>query len=764
MNLFTTGNKKVEQEVVSNFLEKCKVIRKPIKEEFQIKKNFNILDKVKDIEILNKKYLSKYDSELGIITNYKELEAYINQINKNGIYAIDTETDGLNCYENNIIGFSLYTPKQKAVYIPINHRDMLYLYRLKEQIEIKEIKELLDRITAKCIMFNARFDVKFIEFCIGTKLKVFWDCYIFQKIFYNGKFIEKGDNSLKAIYGRFKGIEGENFLSYSDYFEGISFELLSPKLVYKYAAMDAKMTYELYEIQSEIGHKEENLYLFDLFFNLEMPLLPVVLNMENCGIKLDTNYLLELKEKYEIELENIKKEIYNILDTYKEDIKLYRRLKLNDCKLSEPIALNSPTQIAILLYDIIKLQPIDIKKPRGTGEDILQKIDIPLTKKLLEYRELEKIYNTYIISLPNQVRKKLNNRITSEFNQVGTATGRFSSSNPNLQNLPARNKDIRKAFLADEGNYLISVDYKSQEPRIVALLSGDSLMIKAFNENYDFYSFLASQAYGKPYDECKEFYKDGTPNKSGGLLRFYSKTAFLGICYGSGAMTLSKTLGISIDKSKKLLELVLDTVRGVGRFQKETVEFAKKNGYVETLWGRRRYFKNINLPFYNVNIDKSKISLKGFNPFNFDENNDFSSYEEEIKEKWLKKLGKFRNYKEYRYIQEEARKEGVYISDNSNFIAEDERQAFNTRVQGTAADMLKIGMLNIGNSKELKELGFNLCLTVHDEIIGQCPKENLNKVLPLLRNCMLSHTRDFEVVFDCDFEISDKWYGEPVVI
>lgn len=745
-----------------NFLKKCIVKKQSVNNQKYVIKKCNVSDILANIELLDKQYLSKYQNDCDLVTDVSILNDYCKKIQGN-IFAIDVETSGLNPMLDDIIGFSLYTPNEKAIYVPLKHKNHLYMTDVKENISIEDASKALNSIkNAFCIMFNANFDKRFLYHSLGVDFNVYWDCFIFQRVFYNGLYDKKGENGLKQCYARAKGLDSNDVLSYDNYFSNIDFCLVPPRLCYKYAAMDAKMTYELYQYQVIEGHKKENSGLYDIFFNLEMALLPYVIEMEDTGILFDINYNQELKQKYANLLQEQEHKCYQSLEHYKNKIDRYRKVTLNDCKLSDPILLTSPSQISILLYDIIGVDIGNNKK--GTGEDILKKIDIPFTNELLKLREISKLLSTYIEAMPQSVNINTG-RIHTRFNQVGTDTGRFSSDSPNLQNIPSRNKEIRKMFIPSQGCYLISCDYSSQEPRIIAELSKDQNMIKAFNNGYDYYSFLAANAYNKDYEYCKEFLPDGTPNPEGKKLRTDSKQGFLGLCYGSGATTLAETLKVSVEKSKNVMEKVLKAAPGLKKLIESSKQKGKKQGYIDTIWGRRRYLPNINLPYYNIDIDTTKVKLSSsFNPFSFDEEDEDVDIYADIKTYWLEKLKKARYFKDYISIQQEARQQGVIISDNSNYITKDERIAVNTQVQGSAADMTKIGMLNIFRNDELRQLGFRLILTVHDEVIGECPIENVKKVIGIIEDCMLIHTKDFCIPFKVDFEISDRWSGIPIKV
>lgn len=719
-------------------------------------KNFNKKDIRKIIEKIRydvNKHLGKYHYICRLILDKTDLDEYIELVNKDGHVAIDTETTGLDIFDNNIVGISLYCSKANAVYIPLRHKSYNTFQLIEENMDINEVLDSLKKITAKVIMHNAKFDLKFLS-TIGYYPKIAWDTFICERLLTNGTNLKA---ALKPAYSRNYELE-EEVLSFDDYFKDVPFDLIPIKDCYIYAAMDAKFTYALYLKQKEKMEKEEYKDLRNLFFGMEMPLIRTVMNMENRGIAFNDKLVDSLKTEFEKKVELKEQELYNEIKGYNRAINNYRKVNGASCKLTDPINFSSPLQVAIILYDIIGITNETGK--RQTGEEILKKINNNFTNLLLEYRELKKLLTTYIDKMPSE--KKKDNRIHTSFNQMGTNTGRFSSENPNLQNIPTH-YNIRNLFIADEGKYLISADYKSQEPRITSHISNDKTMIEAFTNNYDFYAFLGSKAYGYDYEQCLEGYigEDKKGNKIiGKEVRKISKNSFLGICYGMGANTLASNLGIDIEQARESLNDVYKACPGLLRLKKEQIEFAKQNGYVETYWGRRRYLNYINKSRYGYNfLNNSAIP---FDPLSFSDNT--NKYKQKVINELDRKLNSAKSFKTVNWIKSEAKKEGIEIIDNSGFIAEDERYCINTVIQGTAADMMKIALLNIDKDSRLKELEFELLLTIHDEIIGQCPIENIKEAVEYIKEDMLKHTLEFSVPFGCDIAVTKEWGGTEIEI
>ena len=428
------------------------------------------------------------------------------------------------------------------------------------------------------------------------------------------------------------------------------------------------------------------------------------------------------------------------------------------CKLDERINLNSPTQLAILLYDVLGIAPVDKKSPRGTGEDILEKINIPLTRILLEYRRLQKLMSTYITKLPASLNPRTG-RLHASFNQVGTDTGRFSSADPNMQNIPARNKDIRQMFVASPGYCLLSSDYSQQEPRLTAHMSRDEKMINAYKQGKDLYAEIASIAFNQPYENCLE-YVNGVYSEEGYRRRQTSKAIVLGVCYGKGVPAIAEDLGITRQEAQKVYDEIMFHFPGLKQFMIESQNMARELGYVDTVWGRKRRLPNMQLEPYEFSYS-GKVPTN-FDPLAFDQEVS-NEVPEGIKRKYSAMLDRA-SWSEKQRIIAQARNEGIIIKDNSGYIAEATRQCVNSRIQGSAADMTKKAMLLVGKDSQLREWGFRLLLTVHDELIGECPKENAKQVAERFSALMIEAAKDLDVPSKCDVVITERWYGEPLEI
>jgi DNA polymerase I-like protein with 3'-5' exonuclease and polymerase domains len=521
---------------------------------------------------------------------------------------------------------------------------------------------------------------------------------------------------------------------------------------------------------------EEYKKVNNLFREVEMPVIRVVAEMELAGIELDKEYAKRLSVKYHSKLDELDKRITVELDKYKSRIESWRKTsdantkpkkksgeeggKSKSEQLPDEINLGSPTQLAILLYDVIGVEQVSKESPRGTGEDILEAIKLPLAKLILERRGLLKLLDAFIDSLPQKVNP-IDGRVHGHFNQYGAATGRFSSSDPNLQQLPASNKEIRMMFKARDGYVLVGSDFSQQEPRMLSNYSGDEDMIQAYKEGKDLYSTIASSVYKNDYWDNMEYRQDGTPNPDGKKRRNACKTLLLGIMYGQGVTAVAESIGSSIQEAQSIIDGFYNSFPKVKGWMDETTSFAKKNGYVEDLWGRRRRLPDISLPRFEISYNNVSKDQSPFNPLlgTADRKQD-----DKVIASFYKRLEGVKFKKDVDFISQDAAKYGIKIKNNGGFIAQAERQCVNARIQGGSATMTKIAMNKLFRDEELNKLGFKLLLTVHDELIGECPKENADKVAKRLTSVMKTCIDDVSSVpFKCDADVSEHWYYNDYV-
>lgn len=735
-------------------------------------KTLSLHDKLSFIYSEVDRVLGKYKENTITIRDKKTLIDYFDCAIKNGEIAIDTETDNsldpITCL---LMGPCIYTPGKKNAYIPMHHIDKdgnLLANQLTEQ----DFREQLDRLNnTKIIMHNGKFDYQVIKCtCGGIELPIYWDTMIAAKI------LDENEKRAGLKYQYIDKIDSsQEKYDIEHLFEGIEYAAVDPEIFALYAATDAFMTYKLYKWQQEQFNKPENDGLFNVFMNVEMPVIQVAAEMELTGICIDKEYAGRLSKKTHLQEEEVDRKIDEELKKYENTIAnwrktteanfkpkskkpnkdgIYTEQKSKNEQLLDPPQVTSPTQLAILLYDVLQIPSVDKKTPRGTGEDILNKIDLPLCKLILEKRGIEKLLSTYIDKLPACVNEK-DGRLHAHFNQMGAGTGRFSSSDPNLQNIPSHQKNIRLMFTAGEDKVLVGADFSQQEPRLLSQYSQDINMINAYKEGKDLYATIASGVYKNGYWDNMEHHEDGSPNPEGKKRRSNCKSLLLGIMYGRGPASIAEQIGSSVDEAQKIIDNFYKSFPAVKRWTEQTEKDAKKNGYVIDLWGRRRRLPDIQLPKYTVKYRGVNVD---FNPLIGSSGKLSNST---LLAKYQIKLKTVRSRKEFEKIKYEALNEGVDISDNGGFISQAERQCVNARIQGGAASMSKIAMRKVFDNNRLKELGFKLLLQVHDELIGECPKENAEECMNILTDVMKHSVEPLvQVPFKCDGYIVPRWYDD----
>ena len=458
MALFDLPNRNTKE----NDARIAKKSAKTIKSQTMIRGGNDLLSRIEAIKAMVDRSLGQYRDEYIVINQEEVLHDYITECIGNGYIAIDTETDGLDPLQNKLAGICPYTIGQKGAYIPLNHISYITNERSKDQLDMSFVMSEFQRLLAKkpeIDMFNAPFDIRFLRANGLRDIYCTWDGYLGARLMNENE----PENALKILHNKYcLGGKGDAF-KFDDLFKGIPFTMIPYNVGYLYAAHDPVITYEYNEFQRKHIYYEADKPFSArngmngvswTFFNIEMPLVPVIANMEDNGITLDLDYTSKLSVIYHEKLDAKHAECIELCNEYTDAINRYRTLNPNK-KLDNPINIGSPTQLAILFYDILKIESPDPKNPRGTGEEILQKIDLPLAKAILEYRALDKLIGTYIDKLPNCLNPD-DGRIHCKFNQYGADTGRMSSSDPNLQNIPSKNHDIRKMFVASNGESLVT--------------------------------------------------------------------------------------------------------------------------------------------------------------------------------------------------------------------------------------------------------------------------------------------------------------------
>ena len=412
---------------------------------------------------------------------------------------------------------------------------------------------------------------------------------------------------------------------------------LTPQEIYKYACEDADVTLKLKNIlEKELQEKNDE----KLFREIEMPLVPVLAQMEMNGARIDTAALKNISEELSAKMQAIETEIYALAGT--------------------EFNISSPRQVGDILFNRLQLIEKAKKTKSGqysTSEEVLESMrhKHPIVEKILDYRGLKKLLTTYVDALPQLINPETG-KIHTSFNQTVTATGRLSSSNPNLQNIPVRDengREIRRAFIPDDGCLFFSADYSQIELRIMAHMSGDKGMVEAFRSGEDIHTDTAAKVYKVPAAEVTK------------AMRSKAKTANFGIIYGISAFGLAERMGVDRREAKELIDEYFKTYPGIKAYIEKSVDDAKRNGYAETLFHRKRFLPDIN-------------------------------------------------------------------SHNAVVRGYAERNAVNAPIQGTAADIIKVAMINIHNRLKREGLKAQMIIQVHDELDFNVPeneKEQLQAIV-----------------------------------
>ena len=740
-------------------------------------------------EMSQEVFADKLD-RLELLDNENKIREYIDCAITNGIVAVDTETNGLDRIDGKIAGVCLYTPGQKGVYIPVRHESFMTGIELKTNVSKEFMKDQFERMNKsniKYVLHNAKFDMHILWWMLGIKIIPYWDTQIGSQLLN-----ENEPHKLKVLYKKYVDNSDENskVASFNSLFKGIEFNKVPPDVAYMYASFDPIMTYELYQFQYDFIDingkycKEKGLErVAEVFRNIEMPLIQVVFEMECTGVKIDIDLADKLKaqytkhkdaaeEKFNLEIEKLNDKFDKLMI---KNPAAYNKLFKDGIR---KVSISSPTQLAILFYDVLEFESPDKKSPRGTGEAILKSFNHPLVDSILEYRSMSKLLSTYIEAIPQHIAKR-DNRLHANFNQYGAKTGRFSSSDPNLQNIPSQKTtlsdgtiidaghDIRQMFIAGDGMVIVGGDFSQQEPRCLAHMSDDPHMLQAYLEGKDLYATIASKIYKMPYDECKEFRADGTVNPDGKARRTSVKPVLLGLMYGRGVPSIAEQMKISTQEAQKIIDDFYAEFPKVKEFVDFAQTFARDYGFVETAWGRKRRLSDMQLPPIEIKPCIKSYS-DNFDPFAFDATESIPQDDyvpDEVYRKYYTLLNRARGRQQQQKVKELAEQEGYTIKDNRGFIEDAKRQCVNSIIQGSAADMTKLTMIKIFNDEELNKLGYKLIIPVHDEVLGICPRENAKAVRDRLEYIMV-HIVDgkFKIPMKCDIEVTERWYGEGIEI
>lgn len=587
-----------------------------------------------------------------LVTTERQLRDYIKDKKELGI---DTETTGLDVFKDKLVGFSLGT-EEDCIYVPLTHR-----VGVNYSGDISKLEQILSEIDL--YGFNAKFDLKQFKHHLKMTVAVKWCGYLAARLMN----CSEPSNELKELYIKYVDSTAP-FYSFSGLFAR-TFDCYDPADVGAYAAVDAMKHLKLGKWQEANISKSDR----KLLEKLELPLAHALVDVELTGVKLDIDWCNELSGILQNELDQVAADI---------------------AKEYEGLNAGSPKQVAFWLYDKLGLPTLN---GRGTGSETLVALNHPLADKVLEYRKAQKLLSTYAGKMP---KVATNGIIHCSFNQYGADTGRFSSSNPNLQNIPKDDR-FRRMFIARPGHTLVSCDYTQQEVYILAALANDEEMKSAYEKGMDFYAYMASIVFDQPYEKCLKGGEHGE-------LRSQMKSIVLGLNYDMGVTSLAADIHKTVAETKEIYAKFFEKCPRIKEFRQEQLEFAKKNGYVETVLGRKRYFKALHLPDLSCDVPEVLETAK-----------------------------KIRSDSVMQRLIEDCRKEGITLIDRRKQKGFEVRQVVNSIIQGSAADMTKLAMLEASRNKQLQELGCKLVLQIHDEIIAEFPDETAEEGGNILAKLMV---------------------------
>jgi len=560
--------KKIEKEKLYNFLrdmEFNRLLSQVISHYGD--PNENILKKTNKISKFN---LDKYETILKI----NQLDEWIKKIEEKGIVAVDTETSSLNPHETNLVGVSLCYDSGKACYIPLAHKKEKVL---DKKTVLKKLKTILEDKSIKKIGQNIKFD--FIVLLQNEiKINSIEDTMLMSYVLDAGKNRHNMDN-LSQIHLNHKPISFKDVAGSGK--KQISFDMVPIKLATKYSAEDADVTFRLYSLFKERLDQEKLLKIYELF---EKPMVELLAKIEINGIKIDSVFLNTLSKEFDNKIKKLEKEIFNLS--------------------KKEFNIGSPKQLGEVLYNELKIATLKKTKKGGfaTSATVLEDLVFKghkLPSLVLDWRQLTKLKNTYTDALPEHVNVKTK-RVHTSFLLAATTTGRLASSEPNLQNIPIKThdgKEIRKAFIADKNHYLISADYNQIEMRILADLADVKELKKAFKNNEDIHLLTASQVFNKSLDKIDQ------------ETRRKAKAINFGIIYGISQYGLAKQIAVSNSEASEFLKSYFKKFPEIKDYMNTTINYCRKNGYVQNIFGRRCYITGINDKNYNVRNFQERAAI-----------------------------------------------------------------------------------------------------------------------------------------------------------
>ena len=590
-----------------------------------------------------------------LVNTGEEIASLVKKLSVENEICFDTETTGLDANNAELVGLSFSITPGEGYYVPCPEDRNACIQLLKE------FEPLFNDVSKTWIGQNIKYDMLMLKW-VGFELKG----NIFDTMLAHYVLEPEGKRNMDALSAKYLGympVSITELIGKKGKGQGTMRDVELEKIK-EYAAEDADITLQLKNVflpQLKAKSVEK------IFYDVENPLVKVLTDMEFEGIRIDESFLNVYSKQLEVEAKISEESVYE-----------QAGVRFN---------LASPKQLGEVLFEKLKLDPKAKKTKTGqyaTGEDVLAKLAVQnkICDDILAFRELTKLKNTYIDALPELINKKTG-RVHTSYAQAVAVTGRLSSTNPNLQNIPVRTergREIRKAFIPrDENHVLISADYSQIELRIVAAISGDENMCQAFKTGKDIHTATAAKVFNVEESEVTK------------EMRYRAKSVNFGIIYGQGAFGLAENLGISRSEAKEIIDNYKKQFPNIQKYMDDTINFAKENGYVETLMGRKRWLRDIN---------SANFTVRGFA----------------------------------------------------------ERNAINSPIQGSAADMIKLAMIKIHH--EFKQRGFKskMLLQVHDELVFDVHRDEVDIIKPVILNCMQTALAlPNEVPTDAEIGVGENW-------
>lgn len=588
-----------------------------------------------------------------VASTKEERAALLKQLEGEKIISFDTETTGIDAHEAELVGMVFSVKNGEGTYVPIPENQE------EAKIITNEFKSLLESTDILWVGQNIKYDATMMKWYEVNMKGPYFDTMITHYLcepdlrhkldYLTESYLDYTMVPITDLIGKGKG--------------QLTMRDVKLEKVIEYACEDADLTLQLKPILSKMI---DDMEVTELYETLEAPLINVLRDMEYEGIRLDVGFLEDYSKVLEGMIINSEREIYR--------------------KVGTDFNISSPKQVGEILFDRMKIPYKGKKTSSGQYSTDFDKLtdlaaEHEIVNDILEYRKLTKLKSTYVDALPTMVNPR-DGRIHSNFNQARAATGRLSSENPNLQNIPIKNeegREIRKAFIPRGSDYvLLAADYSQIELRLIAEISNDEAMLSAFIDGNDFHKATAAKVYSVPYDEVTS------------TQRRNAKTVNFSITYGAGATNLSRQLGIPRSEATDLISNYFVQFAGLKRYMDETVDFARANGYVQTLMGRKRVLRDIN--------SRNALARTGA-----------------------------------------------------------ERIAINTPIQGTAADLIKKAMINIHEQFGKLNLRSKLVLQVHDELVFDVYKPELDIVTPIIKDCMQNAMTGLKVPIVVEIGMGDNW-------